>query len=146
RVERRSGALRDVGDAATAQIASLGFRERQHVGLADPDRAAGDPATAPRVPHQRQTDRRLARARFAYQRKHLARFDAERDVLDDRRLAAVGGAGDDAQIVDDDGRAHQPFSPSMRALGRLSITRLTAIVSTAIASAGATTDTPPIGS
>ena len=54
RVERRGGALRDVGDRATAQRTQLARRKRQDVDVADAHAAAGDTAAAARVAHQAQ--------------------------------------------------------------------------------------------
>src|SRR2546428_6211629 len=95
-----------------------------------------------RVAHQRERGGGLARARFADERQHLAGADREAQLVDQHLRA-----GADAQFVDDDWCAHQraPRSRARRP-GRLSMTRLTAIVRLAIASAGAITDGPPSAS
>src|SRR5205823_4018801 len=79
--------------------------------------------------------------------ENLARLDPERDIVDDRHDAAVRAARGDAQMIDLYDGAHQWSSLAASALpGRLSITRFTAIVKIAIASAGAITDAPPVAS
>ncbi|MEM5299839.1 IS110 family transposase [Burkholderia sp. JPY481] len=83
RVERGRRALRDIGNLAATQSLELIRRESEHVGVADPDRAARDAAAAASMAHQRQRDRGLARARFADQGEHLAARNLEVDVVHD---------------------------------------------------------------
>ena len=66
--------------------------ERQDVDVADAHGAAADAAAAARVAHQRERDRRLAGARFADQRQHLAGADREAHVAIDVSVCVVAGA------------------------------------------------------
>ena len=91
RIERRRGALRDVGELQAAQAPPLVQGHRAQVGAGEQDLPADDEAVAAGVAHRGEADRRLAGARFADQADHLAPPELERDVVDQHRaVAAVG--------------------------------------------------------
>jgi hypothetical protein len=95
-IERCGGALRDIRHPPPAQRPLPGRRQRQHLVLAQPHTAAGDPTATARMAHQRQRGGGLARAGFPDQRQHLTGSQREIQIIDDD-LLALRGIGDDAQ-------------------------------------------------
>src|SRR2546428_10844428 len=85
RAQARGRILRDVGDPRAAHLAQPLWREPQHVLAAEPDRAGRDPCPGPRMAEEGERGRRLAAARFADEREHLARPQLERDLVEDLR-------------------------------------------------------------
>ena len=71
-IERGGRALGDIGDAMAPKVLPLGGGHLADVLAFEDDPAAGDEAAAPGVAECRQSDGRLAGARFADEAEHLA--------------------------------------------------------------------------
>ena len=83
RVQGAGRVLRDVGDRPAAQLLQLMFGQREDIPAVDEHHAAAEFQPALDQPEQGQPDRRLPRARLAYQAEHLPGLDSERDLVDD---------------------------------------------------------------
>ena len=94
RVEAGHRVLEDHADPAAPDPAERLALEREHVGVAQPDRAAGlDPARRRHQPEQREAGEALPAARFADQRERLAPVEREADPVHRIDSTAVAASG-----------------------------------------------------
>ena len=142
RVEGGGGRLRDIADAAAAQLADAAPVQRQDVLTVDHHLTARDAHAAAPIGQCGKADGGLARAGFADQAKDAAPGQVEADALDDldfaRRLVRRKDAGRDAQVAHLQKITHQPRPPfrlDVRCKSQ-STTRLTDTASAAIAAPG----------
>ena len=145
-VERGGGRLRDVGDAPAAHGALLVEREGEHRAPVERHLAAGETAAGPRVGERGQRDGRLAGARLADEREHLAPVDLQRDALDDGHPLAGGTPALHVEIPDPEQSAHFTSSSEMSFCARArfqSTRKLIDRVTVKMASAGRRTAAAP---
>ena len=149
-IERRCGALSDVGDLRSAQRAPFIRPDRSDILAAEDDVAADDVAAAARVAHRGETDRRFARARFTDEPNDLAAPQLKGNIVDQHRALAEVGAHHDAHAADVEDDRAVPRTPRVvrswaHALSPWprewiasiqSTTKLTPIVRMAMAAAG----------
>ena len=89
RVERGEGVLEDHGDLLAPHVATLVLGQREQVTALPQDLALGD-IERRLQPEDRHSSHRLARARLAHDREHLARADVERHAIDRLHTPVVG--------------------------------------------------------
>src|SRR2546423_10411984 len=142
RVQRRGRILRHIADHPPTEPLLLGRIQLEHVDVANSHRAALDYSPTSTVTKEGEANGGLARAGFAHQPEHLARRDAERDVVDDIQ---AGPFNHDVQAVYDDcGFRHRHPAPRDRSIPAAarampSPTRPVPMVSKATAVTGRTT-------
>src|SRR5208337_3603600 len=96
-IERRGGALSDIGDLRPAQRAPFIRADRSDILAAKDNVAADDVAATARVAHRGEADRRFARAGFTNEANDLAAPQLHGDahaanVEDDRAVALTPSA------------------------------------------------------
>ena len=131
------GTLRDIRDPRAAHPLARRPPAAGQFGTGKRDRAAGDPATAAPVAHRGKAYRGFACAGFADQPQYLAPRQVERDAVHQHRTVRRL----DPQVADLEDVFVRPahrFSPcaDIRPARSQSTTRLTPIVTSAIAAAG----------
>ena len=114
RVQARHRVLVDHGDAPPADRAQPGFVQRRQLAPLEANAAAGDPAGAPEIAHDRERDRRLAAAGFADEPERFAGVQPEADAGDDERLAGARGVRD-AEVADIEQRTVSHGGPALAA-------------------------------
>ena len=103
RVQRLAGVLEDHGDVPRAHLPQRGGAELHRIVAGDAGMAAGDAPVRRQHALEGERDGRLAGAGFADEAIGFAAGDRQRDVGQDRQVAAAHGVGD-AEIVEFEGR------------------------------------------
>ncbi len=114
-IQARHRVLIDHGDAPAANREEPCLAEGRQLAPLEADAAAGDPAGAPEIAHDRQRDRGLAAAGLADEPEGLTRVQLEADTPHDDGLTGARRVRD-AQIPDVEQRAvsHGDPAPAAR--------------------------------
>ena len=114
RIQARHGILVGHRDAPPADRAQPRLAQGRQLTPLEANAAAGDPAGAPQIAHDRQRDRRLAAAGLADEPERFAGLQLEADAGDHDRLAGACRVRD-AEVADVEQRAVSHAGPALSA-------------------------------